>query len=82
MLSQNINAIHLLEKNQEKIHWSNLSRNPSIFKIDYKRLYKRIEVFYEELMQKCSNPNRVKYYLEKYGYDILEEKYLYELNVI
>jgi len=57
-------------------YYATLSTNPSIFKIDYEQLYKRIEPFHEELMQKCFHPERVKYYLEKYDYDILEEEYM------
>ena len=30
-LSSNPNAIHLLKKNPDKIHWNNISLNPSIF---------------------------------------------------
>jgi len=63
-------------------YYHTLSANPSIFKIDYKQLYKRIEPFHEELMQKCFHPDRVKYYLEKYDYDILEEEYMDVLNEI
>ena len=79
MLSENPNAIHLLEKNKDKINWYNFSANPSIFKIDYEQLYRRIEPLYEELMQKCSHPSRVKHYLEKYGssHDLY---YLYHYN--
>jgi hypothetical protein len=29
----NPNAIHLLEKNQDKIDWFQISRNPSIFEV-------------------------------------------------
>tara|TARA_B110000503_G_scaffold123770_1_gene189656 strand:+ start:103 stop:267 length:165 start_codon:yes stop_codon:yes gene_type:complete len=40
MLSQNNNpnAIHLLEKNIDKIDWEMLSRNPNIFTYDDKDL--------------------------------------------
>ena len=37
-LSENPNAIHLLEANQDKIRWPSLSKNPSIFEIDKKQL--------------------------------------------
>ena len=33
-LSENPNAIHLLEANQDKIDWYYLSKNPSIFEDD------------------------------------------------
>jgi hypothetical protein len=63
-------------------YYHDLSGNPSIFKIDYKQLYKRIEPFHEELMQKCFHPNRVNYYLEQFDYDILEEEYMVVLHEI
>jgi hypothetical protein len=63
-------------------YYATLSTNPSIFKIDYEQLYKRIEPFHEELMQKCFHPDRVKYYLEKYDYDILEEEYMVVLQEV
>ena len=37
-LSNNRNAIHLLEKNQDKIIWDLLSGNPSIFELDYNKI--------------------------------------------
>jgi len=39
-LSENPNAIHLLKANSDKIDWSWLSKNPSIFEIDYKTMKK------------------------------------------
>jgi hypothetical protein len=35
MLSSNPNAIHLLDKNQDRIYWDNLSMNSNIFVLDY-----------------------------------------------
>ena len=32
---ENINAINLLENNQNKINWKYFSENPNMFKIDY-----------------------------------------------
>ena len=58
-LSQNPNAIHLLEKNPEKIHWGWFSKNPSIFEEDYQTLSKeRTEVLREELVMKTWHPKR------------------------
>ena len=65
--------IRLLEQNQGKIN-CNLSKNLSIFKIDYTLLYKRLEPFKEELMQKCFHPDRLVYYLEQYHYDIGDDE--------
>ena len=33
-LSENPNAIHILEQNKNTINWYNLSKNPNIFEID------------------------------------------------
>ena len=46
-LSTNPNAIHLLEKNMDKIIiWDDLSANPNIFEIDTKQLKLDIELIY------------------------------------
>jgi hypothetical protein len=37
-LSENPNAIHLLEQNMDNIDWTSLSQNPNIFEIDIKQL--------------------------------------------
>lgn len=74
-LSQNPQAIRLLEQNLDKINWCDLIKNPSIFEIDYQDLQQRIEVFKEELIQKCYHPERLVYYLETYNYDIGEDEY-------
>ena len=51
MLSKNSSAIHLLEKNQDKIDWYFLSLNPSIFELDYCALKERYSVYKEELIK-------------------------------
>lgn len=52
-----------------------LEYNPEIFEVDYQILQQRIEVFKEELIQKCFNPDRLINYLEKYNYDIGNDEY-------
>ena len=42
-LSSNPNALHLLEKNLDKIYWTHISRNPSIFEFDKKEYERKIE---------------------------------------
>ena len=74
-LSDNPNATHIIEQNLDKINWCDLIKNPSIFEIDYQALQQRIEVFKEELIQKCYHPDRLVYYLETYNYDIGEDQY-------
>ena len=53
----------------------NLLKNPSIFEIDYQALQQRIELFKEELIQKCFHPDRLVRYLETFKYDIGEDEY-------
>ena len=52
-----------------------LEYNPEIFEVDYQILQQRIEVFKEELIQKCFHPDRLFNYLEKYNYDIGNDEY-------
>jgi hypothetical protein len=54
-LSENPNAIHILEKHVDKIQWKWLSMNPSIFEYDYKT-YPRSASFEEELMSVVHHP--------------------------
>jgi hypothetical protein len=64
-LSENPNAIHLLEKNPKKIDWRYLS----IFtkKINYEYLYQRMNVIREEMMMKCMHPSRLERWIEMGG---------------
>ena len=58
-LSCNPAAMHLFEQNQDKIfHWHNLSRNPSIFELDYDFLRMRMNIIRDELMTKAWHPSR------------------------
>ena len=63
MLSFHPNAIHLLEKNVDKIYWPLLSTNPSIFEIDYEELENRCNLFKEELIKKTMHPSIIIRYL-------------------
>ena len=53
----NPNAIHLLENNLDKIYWSRLSFNPSIFELDYEALENRCNIYKEELIEKTMHPS-------------------------
>ena len=69
-LSQNKNAIHLLEQNQHKINWAQLSTNPAIFDYPYSKLaLQRTNILREQLMMKTLHPTRILYWLEN-GLDI------------
>ena len=77
----NPNAMHLLKQHLIPLLdgwcgcWENLSRNSSIFEIDYAALKQRIEPFKEELIQTCFHPRRLVYYHQMYNYDIGEDVY-------
>ena len=82
-LSRNINAVHILEKNQNKVFWSmsekntgkisftQLVRNKNIYTYDYNYYKKRMDLHREELMKKVFHPNRLIYYLE-IGYEFAD----------
>jgi len=73
-LSQNPNAIHLLEKNLDKVYWSLLSQNPNIFELDLVFIKTRMDILREDLMKKLFHPTRVMRFYEDYMYDILEDQ--------
>ena len=67
-LSENPNAIHLLEQNLDKIDWDWLSKNPNIFGRDYiKMSKKRTWIILEDLMKNALHPRRLIRFLELGG---------------
>ena len=60
-LSENPNAIELLQCNQDKIDWTNFSRNPSIFEVqyDYRKVVENMNKIKEELMMKMFHPRNL-----------------------
>ena len=69
MLCRNPNAMHLLEKNQDKFDLSLLAYNPSVFykSINYTFLKERMDVIREELAMKCMHPRRLERWIELGG---------------
>lgn len=55
----NPNTIKLLEDNIDNIYWYELSRNPSIFELDYETMKRNNEGIYEELIKEVMKPSRV-----------------------
>jgi hypothetical protein len=68
-LSNNPNAIKLLEQNPDKINRFLLSRNPSIFTYDYNQMKENKKYLHEELISVVFHPKRISYYLS-IDYDI------------
>ncbi len=60
VLSKNLSAIDLLQKNKNKIIWTQLSKNPNIFELDYDFFYRRMNIIRKELMEKTWHPERIK----------------------
>jgi hypothetical protein len=58
-LSENLNAIHILEKNLDKVDWSILSTNPSIFQIDYDNMRETNKEMSEEIAKIVWHPSRM-----------------------
>ena len=65
LLSENPNAIHLLEKNKEFINWNRISTNPSIFTYNYKELKQRMkDTIAEDLMKNRFHPKYMDKWLD------------------
>ena len=47
----------------DKINWNVLSRNPSIFELDYEALENRCNIYKEELMKKALHHSVIRRYL-------------------
>jgi hypothetical protein len=61
-LSTNPNAIHILEKNLDKVDWDWLSYNPNIFEYDYKEIKDTMyakDGYVEELMMNRFHPSNM-----------------------
>ena len=71
VLLSNPNAMHILEKNLDKVHWRMLSYNPNIFEYDYKEIKNTLydsTGFVEELMKNRFHPyNMSKWH--SWGFD-------------
>jgi hypothetical protein len=57
----------LLEENQDKICWYNLSKNPSIFTYDYDLIKEKNKELNEEIIEKALHPKRMLRLMQEYG---------------
>ena len=75
-LSGNLNAIHLLEQNLDKIHWLRLSANPAaihlLTKLDTNKMKQNNKAFAEELVAKALHPMRLMRMRETYNLELEE----------
>jgi hypothetical protein len=76
-ISANPAAIHIIEKNQDKINWDWLSQNPAIFVLDRDAMRQQIDNgFAEEIIATVLHPRHFARNLELYGYDIGLNEYV------
>ena len=85
-LSRNPSAIHILEKNLDKIKWANLSQNPAIFVLDRDAMRQQIMNFgkknvhdfgfAEEMIATALHPMHFARNLLQYDYDICLNEYI------
>ena len=76
-LSQNPNAIHILENNLDKVKWDWLSQNPNaihlIYKLDTIHMRNKCKSFTEELAKYVFHPVRLSKMAQLYGFDCIED---------
>ena len=71
-LSSNPGAIHLLEKNQDKINWDELCYNPAICTYDYDKIRAHCLIFKEDIMKNRFHPNNIPKFRD-WGIDGFED---------
>ena len=76
-MSCNPNAIHILEKNLNKVDWYNLACNPNaidlIYPYDYSAMKEKMKDFAKELVEKVYHPVRLERMVELYGLEDISE---------
>ncbi len=81
MLCENPNAIHIIEKNIDRINYIGLSRNHNamhlLTKFDYNKMKELNSLFNEELVAYVFNPKRLLRFCEKYNLDFYEINEIY-----
>ena len=78
-LSYNPNAIHLLEKNLDKVDWDHLSQNHSIFTYDYEKMFEQMKQsgIAEEIAQNVFSWTRLQKICETYNIEMEELQEIY-----
>ena len=76
LLSKNPNAIHILEKNLNKVYWSDLSENPNaihlLAKLNTEQTRLNCRSFAEELTKYVFHPVRLSRLSQCYNIDLTE----------
>jgi hypothetical protein len=75
-LSENPNAIHILEQNLEKIDWARLSLNPNaitlLCSLDYHKMFLDRKDICEELVEVVFHPKRIQRICDAYDMDMAD----------
>jgi hypothetical protein len=75
-LSENPNAIHLLEKNLDKVNWHKLSENPNahllLSKLDYQEMKVNTKEFSRELAENVFYPERLMRICERNDLELID----------
>ena len=67
--------IELMEKNQHKINWDLLAKNPAIFSYDYEEIKKNFKNLGEDIIHNSLHPKRMLRLMEEYGEDTIYDCY-------
>ena len=73
--SDDCDDMELMERNQHKINWDLLAKNPAIFSYDYDEIKKNFEELGEEIIAKALHPKRIFRLIEEYGEDEVYNNY-------
>jgi ribosomal protein L24E len=67
--SDNCEDMELMEKNQHKIEWDLLAKNPYIFSYDYDEIKNKFQELGQEIIEKALHPKRMLRLMTEYGED-------------
>jgi hypothetical protein len=67
--------MELMERNQHKINWDLLAKNPAIFSYDYDEIKNNFQELGQEIIEKALHPKRIFRLIEKYGEDEIYNNY-------
>ena len=73
--------MHILEKNQHRINYSNFSSNPAIFKLDISEMRNQCSPMAEELAAYVFHPDRLIKICEKYNIDFYDLMEIYWMTI-
>jgi hypothetical protein len=73
--SDKCDDMELIEKNQHKIDWDLLAKNPAIFSYDYDEIKNNFKELGEEIIEKALHPKRMLRLMAEYGEDIIYDCY-------